>query len=111
MKNIIPIIAVLIIGHGIYYFANEYTIKNPVVDTVPRMPSSQSPQSQNGTTQNGASQGKININEVCEGALIRMTFTNGAAAEKFVAECKEGKHPEVIEQFKAELNLGAGVEI
>lgn len=111
MKNIIPIIAVLIMGLGVYYFANEYAIKNPVVETAPQTQSSQPSRSQNGTTQNGAAQGKININEVCEGVLIRMTFTDGAAAEKFVAECKEGKHPEVIEQFKAELNLGAGAEV
>jgi hypothetical protein len=40
-----------------------------------------------------------------------MTFENGDAAAKFVEECKEGKHPEVVEQFKAEMNLGAGAEI
>lgn len=56
-------------------------------------------------------QGKIDINAVCEGALAYMTFTDGESADAFVAECKEGKHPEVIEQFKANLNLDAGVEI
>lgn len=54
---------------------------------------------------------KIDINAVCEGALAYMSFPNGAAADAFVADCKEGKHPEVIEKFKADLNLGAGAEI
>lgn len=56
-------------------------------------------------------QGKIDINAVCDGALAYMTFPDGAAADKFVSECKEGKHPEVIEQFKASLNLGDGANI
>lgn len=57
-----------------------------------------------------ASAGKININAVCEGALAYMTFPDGASAEAFVAECKEGKHPEVIEKYKADLNLdGAAI--
>lgn len=46
---------------------------------------------------------KINIAAVCEGALSYMTFPSGAAADTFVAECKEGKHPEVIERYKAQL--------
>jgi len=49
-------------------------------------------------------QGKIDINAVCEGALAYMTFTDGESAEKFVAECKEGKHPDVINQY-IELNF------
>lgn len=55
--------------------------------------------------------GKIDINAVCEGALAYMTFTDGASAEAFVAECKEGKHPEVIEQWKAQMNIGSDVAI
>ncbi len=54
---------------------------------------------------------KINITEVCEGALAYMTFANGAEAEVFVAECKEGKHPEVIEQYKEQIGLGDGATI
>lgn len=54
---------------------------------------------------------KININVVCESALSYMTFTDSKAADAFVAECKEGKYPEVIEQYKKQLNLGAGVAI
>ncbi len=59
----------------------------------------------------GAPAGKIDIHAVCDGALAYMTFPDGAAAETFVTECKEGKHPEVIERYKAELNLGDGVAI
>jgi hypothetical protein len=52
-----------------------------------------------------ADQAKINIDQVCQGALAYMTFTDAASAELFVQECKEGKHPEVIEQYKAQMNL------
>ncbi len=55
--------------------------------------------------------GKININVVCEGALSYMSFPDGASADTFVSECKEGKHPEVIEKYKADLNLGDGAAI
>jgi hypothetical protein len=58
-----------------------------------------------------AAEGKINIDAVCEGALAYMTFPDGAAADAFVAECKEGKHPEVIEEYKKNLNLGDGAAI
>lgn len=51
------------------------------------------------------SETKIDINAACEGALAYMTFTDGAAAEAFVQECKEGKHPEVIEQYKRQMGI------
>lgn len=56
-------------------------------------------------------QGKLNINVVCEGALAYMTFPDAASADAFVADCKEGKHPEVIERYKAEMGLGDGAAI
>jgi hypothetical protein len=56
-------------------------------------------------------QGKINIDAVCDGALAYMTFPNATAAEVFVAECKEGKHPQVIEQYKEQMGLGDGAAI
>jgi len=58
-----------------------------------------------------ASEAKIDVNAVCDGALAYMTFPDGASAEAFLAECKEGKRPEVIEKYKADLNLGAGAQI
>jgi hypothetical protein len=58
-----------------------------------------------------ASESKLDINAICNGALAYMTFPDGAAAEAFVAECEAGKHPEVIEKYKIDLNLGAGAQI
>jgi hypothetical protein len=43
--------------------------------------------------------GKLNIDVVCQSALAYMTFPDAASAEAFVAECKEGKHPELILYF------------
>lgn len=54
---------------------------------------------------------KIDINVVCTSALAYMTFPNSAAADQFLVECKAGEHPEVIEQYKAQMGLGAGAEI
>ncbi len=56
-------------------------------------------------------QAKINIDAVCNGALAYMTFSDGKSADLFVKECIDGKHPEVIERYKTELNLNSGVEI
>ena len=56
-----------------------------------------------------SSNAKINITAVCKGALAYMSFPSGAEAEVFVEECKEGKHPEVIEKYKADMNLGAAI--
>lgn len=63
------------------------------------------------TTKSPKAEMKININEVCQGALAYMTFENTVFAEAFVEDCKDGKHPEVIEQFKANLNFGEDVAI
>ncbi len=52
-----------------------------------------------------APQGKINVDAVCRGALAYMTFANGDDAEKFVTECADGKHPEVMEQYIKNLGL------
>ena len=63
------------------------------------------------TPRDTAAQGKLDINAVCEGALAYMTFPDGASAEAFVLECKEGKHPEVIERYKADNGYGDGAQI
>jgi hypothetical protein len=55
--------------------------------------------------------GKLDINVVCEGALSYMTFPDAQSAETFVNECKEGKHPEVIERYKEQMGLGDGATI
>jgi meiotically up-regulated gene 157 (Mug157) protein len=51
------------------------------------------------------SEAKINIDQVCNDALAYMTFTDAASAEVFVNECKEGKHPEVIDQWKVQMGI------
>lgn len=56
-------------------------------------------------------QGKINIEVVCQSALSYMTFPDGASADKFVEECKEGKYSEVIERYKTDMGLSDGVAI
>jgi hypothetical protein len=56
-------------------------------------------------------QGKLNIEVVCQSALSYMTFPDGASADKFVEDCKEGKYPEVIERYKTDMGLGDGAEI
>ena len=48
--------------------------------------------------------GKIDIYKVCEDSLSYTDFPDSASAEAYVAECKEGKHPEVIEHFRAQMN-------
>lgn len=75
----------VLLGGGYYWYASQTPINNEVTN-------------QEETT----SQGKLNINVVCEGALAYMSFPDGASADKFVAECKAGDHPEVIERYKAD---------
>ncbi len=48
----------------------------------------------------GSAADSTTIDEICEGALAYMTFPDGAAADRFVAECKEGKHPDVIARHR-----------
>lgn len=56
-------------------------------------------------------QGKLDMNAVCQGALAYMSFPDAGAADAFVKECIEGKHPEVIEQYRAQMNVGADVAL
>lgn len=56
-------------------------------------------------------QAKLNIDVVCQGALAYMTFADGKSANAFVAECKAGNHPEVIERYKKEIGVGDGAQI
>lgn len=64
-----------------------------------------------GSTKTPEISGKLNIDVVCTSALAYMSFSSGEEAERFVADCKEGKYPEVIEQYKASMNLGDGAAI
>jgi hypothetical protein len=55
--------------------------------------------------------GKLDAEMVCRSALAYMTFADAAAAEVFVQECKEGKHPEVFDRYRADMGLGDGAAI
>jgi hypothetical protein len=100
----------VVVAHGnmIYMFIGNYMdaqskLKKdfqPLLDSVQFIP----------TVEQGTSV-KINIDAVCEGALAYMTFPDGKSADAFVAECKEGKHPEVIEKFKKDMGVGDGKAI
>jgi len=62
------------------------------------------------TTTTPSAGAKINVDAVCQGALAYMTFPDSKSADAFVLECKEGKHPEVIEHYEAQLHLdGAAI--
>lgn len=54
---------------------------------------------------------KLDINVVCQHALTYMTFPTALMAEAFVNECKEGKHPEVIERYRVDMKLDVGATI
>jgi len=95
-RNItVAVVVLALLGAAGYFFFNNSSVQP------------QASQEENGAP----AQGKINIDAVCEGALAYMTFPDAASAEVFVAECKEGKHPEVIEHYKAQMGLGEGAEI
>lgn len=49
--------------------------------------------------------GKIDMDVICEGSLAYMTFADSTKADAFVADCKVGKHPEVVEQYLKNMNL------
>jgi len=97
MKTIWIVITVAVLLGGIYYL-NSREVSAPTSEV-----------SEERVEQ--PNQGKLDINVVCEGALAYMTFPDGESAEQFVAECKAGEHPEVIERYKAEMNVGADAAI
>lgn len=51
---------------------------------------------------------KLDINAVCKSALAYMTFPDSRAVDVFMDECRDGKHPEVIERFIKEMGGGDG---
>lgn len=79
------------------------TLMNTTSNPAPNLDSSSNPS----PTENLPNQvdGKLNIEEICNSALTYMTFPDGESATKFVEECKNGQHPEVIERYKRENNL------
>jgi hypothetical protein len=53
--------------------------------------------------------GKIDVRVACESALMYTTFEDGAQADAFIAECIEGKYPEVIDRYIESLNVDGAV--
>jgi hypothetical protein len=56
-------------------------------------------------------QAKIDVKVACESALMYTTFADGVAADAYVTECIEGKHPDVIDKYIESLDFGEGVAI
>lgn len=114
-KILVLILIIVALGASVYYkkMSDISTPSNPSSSNGEFVPASSTSTSTSSTSAptRGGSQAKINIDVVCQGALAYMTFKDGASADAFVAECKEGKHPEVIERFKADMNLGGGAQI
>ncbi|MFZ2593787.1 MAG: hypothetical protein WAX38_03375 [Minisyncoccia bacterium] len=54
---------------------------------------------------------KLDINQICDDSLAFTTFTDGAASDAYLVDCKAGKHPEVIEQFKQSLQMEDGTTL
>src|SRR3989344_5290710 len=95
--TLIALLALVLIGGGYYWYSQE-GLETDTEETDEL------------DENEGVPQGKLNINVVCEGALAYMSFPDAESADLFVEECKAGEHPEVIERYKAEMNLGAGAE-
>jgi hypothetical protein len=89
-KIILSVLAVLILALVGFY---AYAASQKAADTAP------------------TPQQKLDISTICQGALTYTTFPDAASAEVYVEECKEGKHPEVIEHYKEQMNLGDGAAI
>ncbi|OGG41982.1 hypothetical protein A2837_02120 [Candidatus Kaiserbacteria bacterium RIFCSPHIGHO2_01_FULL_46_22] len=102
----IALLALVLIGGGYYWYSQpEMSAETPMM-------TDNNDATGESTDETGpAPETKINIEVVCEGALAYMSFPDGDSADEFVAECKAGEHPEVIERYKAEMNPGAGAEI
>jgi hypothetical protein len=95
-KMLIIIVGVVIVsGAGYLYFMQQ----------------SQQAAVTNGTPPASGMQGKINIDEICQGALAYMTFESSVEAEAFMQDCMEGKRPEVIEKWKADNNISSDTAI
>ena len=94
---IIAIVVIAIIGIGGYYY-KTYGSSAVAPSTSPGTTATSSEST-------GGANAKINIDAVCQGALSYMTFANGAAADAFVADCKAGKHPEVIQHYKEQMGI------
>jgi hypothetical protein len=94
-KEILGILGLLVAGLIIYVVATITPVAEPTNGAPDEMP---------------GDMGKINIVEVCQGALAYMTFPDAAAADTFVQECVDGKHPDVIQRYFESMPLGNDAE-
>lgn len=102
MKTLlIALAALVVLGGGYYWYTQQTPSESAEVEEEMTVEDIESQDSQS----------KLDINVVCESALAYMTFTDGESAAQFVAECKAGEHPEVIERYKADMGYGEGAAI
>lgn len=92
------VIALALIGGGYYWYTTQGSVQAPAAGA-------SSGAGASSDESNGGANAKINIDAVCEGALAYMSFPDGASADAFVADCKEGNRPEVIERYRAEMGI------
>ncbi len=57
------------------------------------------------TPENVSPQAKIDVRAACESSLMYTTFENASATEAYIAECVEGKHPDVIQRYIDDMGL------
>lgn len=60
-------------------------------------------------TETKAPAGKIDPRVACESALMYTTFETGEQADVFIAECVDGKYPEVINRYIESMELDGAV--
>jgi len=94
MKKIIIIVLLAALLTGAYVYNRNKNVSTETSDT-------------NGTP----SSERRNMDVVCNDALSYMSFPDHESAEQFVIDCKDGKHPEVVEHYKEQMNLGEGAAI
>jgi hypothetical protein len=95
-KNIITVIVfvIAIAAAGLFFFLGDFR-ENTTPDNLGEP----------------ISQPKINMDQVCEESVMYMTFTDAASADLFVKECKEGKHPQVLEDYKIRMGISTEAQI
>lgn len=101
---IVGLAVVILLGGGLYW----YTQAAPGIGNTSDIEIQEGNNSNNPGTD---VQGKLDINVVCESALAYMTFPDGESADQFVAECKAGEHPEVIERYKSDMGYESDAAI
>lgn len=100
------VLVVALIGGGYYLFVYRPSIETPVIEET-----AAEDNGENEDVSPAPAAGKLDINVVCESALAYMSFPDGESAANFVAECKAGEHPEVIERYKTDMGFSSDAAI